>query len=74
MVRSVEGSGREWDGITFVMVDVGWDRGVTSSPSDSPMSTSSGLRWGIPLRGGGGGPVRTGVVGSLSSKSLSDAE
>lgn len=36
------------------------------------MSTASGLRWGIPLNGGGGGPAMTGDVGTLSSGSLSD--
>ena len=38
----------------------------------SPMSMASGFKWGIPLSGGGGGPVMTGVVCTFSSTSLSD--
>lgn len=38
----------------------------------SLMSTVSGFRWGIPLNGGGGGPVMTGEVAPLSSASLSE--
>ena len=40
----------------------------------SLMFTSSGLRWGIPLRGGGGGPetAGSGVAGTSTFPSLSE--
>ena len=51
---------------------IGGDIACWGRDGSSLMSTVSGLRWGIPLRGGGGGPAMTGVVGTLSSGSLSD--
>lgn len=54
------------------MFVIGGDTAGWGWGGSSLISTASGLRWGIPLSGGGGGPAITGDVGTLSSDSLLD--
>ena len=51
---------------------IGGDTAGWGRDGSSLMSTASGLRWGIPLSGGGGGPAMTGVGGPWLSNSLPD--